>query len=432
MFNDNKPSALKRLIVAALVGGIVLGGITGGITGAFVASSVSGRDLTLDQIFKFPQSSKNNRPIEPEDGKNVPSAEKPSPAKPESEDVSLSDMVKKVSPAVVSIIITKEVAQNSIGNYFDMDPFSFGFGNGMGNGNGSGDATQKQQIGGGSGFIISSDGLVVTNRHVVEDVAATYTVLLTDGTKHDAKILARDISIDLALMKIEGKDFPTVELGDSDLLELGDSVVAIGNALGEFSNSVTRGIVSGLNRKITAGGVMSGSEVIDQAIQTDAAINPGNSGGPLLTLDGKVIGVNTAVSQQGQSVGFAIPINVAKQSIESVQKFGRIIRPYVGVRYVLIDANMAKQNQLPVDYGALISRGNQPGQVAIIPGSPADKAGLLENDIILEADGMKIDADHTLTSVIVKKKVGDTVALKIYHKGDTKTVTITLAEMPKS
>lgn len=430
LFNDHKPSNLKRFIVAALVGGIVLGGVTGGVTGAFVASSVSGRALSLDQIFKVPQLAKNDRTVEPEDGKNVPPGEKPAPAKPASEDLSLSGMVKKVSPAVVSIIITKEVAQNPIGNFFDMGPFSFDFGNGSGNE--SGGATQKQQVGGGSGFIISSDGLVVSNRHVVEDANATYTVQLADGTKHDAKVLARDTSIDLALLKIEGKDFPTVELGDSDALELGQSVVAIGNALGEFSNSVTRGIVSGLNRKITAGGVMSGSEVIDQAIQTDAAINPGNSGGPLLTLDGKVIGVNTAVSQQGQSVGFAIPINVAKQSIESVKKFGRIIRPYVGVRYVLIDESMAKQNQLPVDYGALISRGTQPGQVAVIPGSPADKAGLVENDIILEADGMKIDSEHTLTSVIVKKKVGDTVKLKIYHKGENKTVTVTLAEMPKS
>jgi serine protease Do len=241
--------------------------------------------------------------------------------------------------------------------------------------------------------------------------------------------LARDTAIDLALVKIDGKNLPTLSLGDSDTLQLGQTVVAIGNALGEFSNSVTRGIVSGINRKITAGD-MEGSEVIDQAIQTDAAINPGNSGGPLLNLAGQVIGVNTAVSQEGQSVGFAIPINIAKQSIESVQKFGRIIRPYLGVRYVIINADMASQNQLPFSYGALVSRGTDPGQVAVVPGSPADKAGLVENDIILEADGVKVDADHTLVSAIIKKKVGDTINLKIYHKGDTKTVTVTLAETP--
>jgi len=140
--------------------------------------------------------------------------------------------------------------------------------------------------------------------------------------------------------------------------------------------------------------------------------------------------VNTAVSEQGQSVGFAIPINIAKQSIASVQKFGRIIRPYLGVRYVILNADIAKQNQLPFSYGALVSRGTDPGQVAVVPGSPADKAGIMENDIILEADGVKIDGDHTLVSAIVNKKVGDTIGLKVYHKGDTKTVTVTLAESP--
>jgi serine protease Do len=173
---------------------------------------------------------------------------------------------------------------------------------------------------------------------------------------------------------------------------------------------------------------MSGSEVIDGAIQTDAAINPGNSGGPLLTLDGNVIGVNTAVSEAGQSVGFAIPINIAKRSIDSVKQNGRIIRPYLGVRYALITSDMATQNSLPVSYGALVVRGTNPGELAVVPGSPADKAGIVENDIILEVDGTKIDSDHSLGSIVLNKQVGDKVSLKVYHKGDTKTVTVTLTE----
>jgi serine protease Do len=357
-----------------------------------------------------------------------PIALNPAPAAVASEDI--AGMVKKVTPSVVSIIISKDVSANPMGNIFNMGPFTFDFGNGGAgdNGQNSNAPTQKQTVGGGSGFFVSSDGLIVTNRHVVEDTTATYTVMTSDGKKHDAKVLARDTLIDLALIKIDGTGYPAVTLGDSSTLEIGDTVVAIGNALGEFSNTVTRGIVSGLNRRLVAGGTMSGSEVIDGAIQTDAAINPGNSGGPLLTLDGNVIGVNTAVSEAGQSVGFAIPINIAKRSIDSVKQNGRIIRPYLGVRYALITSDMATQNSLPVSYGALVVRGTNPGELAVVPGSPADKAGIVENDIILEVDGTKIDSDHSLGSIVLNKQVGDKVSLKVYHKGDTKTVTVTLTE----
>ena len=413
MHNQNFYS-IKKIIIISLLGGMLMGGVTGGVVGLYTAASIYGNASNAQQIAKAPV-------VKTPDAKITPV--------PATEDQSLSAMVKKVTPAVVSIVISKEVSVAQPNDIFNLGPFSFDMGNG--NSDGSTNApTQKQTVGGGSGFIISPDGLIVTNRHVVDDTSATYTVVLSDGSKHDAKVLAKDTAIDLALIKIDGKNLPTLLLGDSDTLQLGDTVVAIGNALGEFSNSVTRGIVSGVNRKITAGD-MGGSEVIDQAIQTDAAINPGNSGGPLLNLAGQVVGVNTAVSQQGQSVGFAIPINIAKQSIASVQKFGRIIRPYLGVRYVILNADIAKQNQLPFSYGALVSRGTDPGQVAVVPGSPADKAGIMDNDIILEADGVKIDADHTLVSAIVKKKVGDTISFKVYHKGDTKTVTITLAESPQ-
>jgi serine protease Do len=412
----NKFSHLKLIIIAAVAGSIILGGATGGLVGYYAAATIVAQN--------------NARPVA-KNNNNAPAAANVNAANNYNGggDNGIAGMVKRVSPSVVSIIISKEVSANPMGNIFNIGPFTFN----MGGGNPQGDSnapTQKQTVGGGSGFIVSADGLIVTNRHVVEDATATYTVVTADGKKHDATVVARDTVIDLALIKIDGTNYPALSLGDSDTLQIGDTVVAIGNALGEFSNTVTRGIVSGLNRRLVAGGTMSGSEEIDGAIQTDAAINPGNSGGPLLTLDGKVIGVNTAVSESGQSVGFAIPINTAKRSIDSVQKYGRIIRPYLGVRYVVLTPDIAQANSLPYSYGALVMRGDTPGALAVIPGSPADKAGIVENDIILEADGVKIDVDNSLGGLVAKKNVGDKISLKVYHKGDVKTVSVTLAEPP--
>jgi serine protease Do len=418
----HKFSHLKLVIIAAVAGSIILGGATGGVVGYFVATNAYSQSVSS---LLLPAG----RGGHPASAKNSVSGKiAPAPAAVASDDIAA--MVKKVSPSVVSIIISEDVPVDQSGNIFNMGPFSFDFGNGANGNNGQDNnaPTQKQTVGGGSGFFVSSDGLIVTNRHVVEDTAATYTVQTLDGKKHEAKVLARDTAIDLALIKIDGTGYPAVTLGDSNALQIGDNVVAIGNALGEFSNTVTRGIVSGLNRSLVAGGTMEGSEEINGAIQTDAAINPGNSGGPLLTLDGEVVGVNTAVSESGQSVGFAIPINMAKRSIDSVKQYGRIIRPYLGVRYAVITPDMATQNNLPFSYGALVVRGNNPGEVAVIPGSPADKAGIVENDIILEADGTKINSDNSLGTIILNKQVGDKVNLKVYHKGDTKTVTVTLTE----
>ena len=343
------------------------------------------------------------------------------------------DVVRRVSPAVVSIIISKEIAQRGSVSPFPEDLFrQFGF---------EIDIPQpepppspagpspKRQVGGGSGFIISADGLIVTNKHVVIDDDATYTVVTADGKRYDAKVLARDPFIDLALVKIEARGLPTATLGNSDKLQIGESVIAIGNALAEFSNTITRGVVSGIKRRVTAGGPGIGSEVIEEAIQTDAAINPGNSGGPLLNLRGEVIGINTAVSQAGQNLGFAIPVNVAKPVIESVRKTGRIVRPWLGVRYLIITAEFKAQNNLPVDYGALVVRGDQRTDLALIPGGPADKAGILENDIILEIDGVKITEAVSLATQIQKHKPGDSVLLKVLSKGKEKEVKVVLEEL---
>ncbi|MFA5413275.1 MAG: trypsin-like peptidase domain-containing protein [Patescibacteria group bacterium] len=335
--------------------------------------------------------------------------------------------VKKVAPAVVSIVVSKDISKiNNSNNFSQIFGFPFNFGSPSA-GDTSG-TSGKTEIGGGTGFIISSDGLILTNKHVVSDEEAEYTVITNDDKKYDAKILATDPFLDIAVLKIEATDLPIVELGDSDKLELGQTVIAIGNSLGEYKNTVTKGVISGIGRRIEAGDNRGGSEVIEEAIQTDAAINPGNSGGPLVNLAGQVIGINTAMSQQGQLIGFSIPINTAKQDIESVKANGKIVRPWLGVRYVLINKEIAKENQLEKDYGALVARGQKETDFAVVPGSPADKAGLLENDIILELNSQKIDEEHPLSREIAKFHPGNEINLKILRKGEEKNIKVTLGE----
>jgi len=360
-----------------------------------------------------------------------------------SQDSFIVDAVKKTNPAVVSIIISQNVPKyencinpdqgqqaNPFGDLFPGFDFNIPQYQLCQNG------TQKQDVGGGSGFFVSSDGLIVTNKHVVDQKNAEYTVFTNDGKKHTAKVVARDPVLDIALIKIDppiGGSFPYLSLGNSDNLEVGQSVIAIGNALGEYRNTVSVGVVSGLARSITAGDVSGGSsEVLDNVIQTDAAINPGNSGGPLLDLQGEVIGVNVAIAQGSQNVGFALPINSVKSAIESVKATGKIIRPYIGIRYVAITPDLKDKNNLTVDYGVLVKAGATASELAVIPGSPADKAGIVENDIILEVDGVKLDDNTSFASVIREKNVGQVINLKILHKGVEKTVPVTLEAAPNN
>ncbi len=350
------------------------------------------------------------------------------------------DAVKKVSPTVVSIIISKELSQYY--NTNSSSPFDdFFFGSPFGNtappqtenpDSGSGkEGNKKTQIGGGTGFIISQDGLILTNKHVVSDESAEYSVITNDGKEYSAKILATDFLNDLAVVKIEAENLPVVEFGDSDSLDLGQTVIAIGNSLGEYKNTVTKGVVSGIGRRIEAGDGRGMSEIIDGAIQTDAAINPGNSGGPLINLSGQVIGINTAVNSDGQLIGFAIPINQAKKAVESVKKNGKIVRPFLGVRYVMNNETIAKENSLKVNYGALIVRGDKNTDLAVVPGSPADKADLVENDIILEVNGVKVEGDNNLAKILGNYQPEDEIELKISHKGAEKTVKVKLEEYGK-
>jgi serine protease Do len=351
------------------------------------------------------------------------------------------NVVKEAQPSVVSIIISKKLSQlnamtlpqDLFNQFFGGSPFELEIPNQIqpNQATPKSNGEQLQEIGGGSGFIISDDGMILTNKHVVADAEATYTVVTNDGQKYLAKVLGRDSVNDLAVIKIEAKGLKPLKLGDSDKIEIGQTVIAIGNTLSEFRNTVTRGVISGVNRRVEASGFSGFSEILEEAIQTDAAINPGNSGGPLLNLKGEVIGINTAINQAGQLVGFAIPINEAKQVISSIQKYGKIVRPYLGVRYILLDDQIAKANDLKINYGALVISGRSASDLAVVPGSPADKAGIVENDIILEVNGTKINENHSLSRLLSNYNPGDEVSLKIWHKGEEKTVKVKLVERPE-
>ena len=326
----------------------------------------------------------------------------------------ITKVVEDSLPGVVTVGISKST---TTGDVFQFDPFNplSPFERLPG---------QKKQVEQniGSGFIISADGLIITNRHVVSDTEADYQVLTNDNKKYDVKNIYRDPLNDLAILKI---NFPAgglkpLKLGDSSKLKLGQMAIAIGTPLGEFKNTITVGIISGLGRGITAGSPFEGYvERLDNVIQTDAAISPGNSGGPLLNSAGQVIGINTAIAQEGENIGFAIPVNIVKQLIDNFNKRGGSFdRPYIGVRYKMIDKQTAILND--VVEGAYIFE--------VIEGSPAERADLQEEDIITEFDGKKISGndDRELAVLINEKKVGDRINLKIWRNGQTLTKTVTL------
>ncbi|MFA6106582.1 MAG: trypsin-like peptidase domain-containing protein [Patescibacteria group bacterium] len=403
----------KKLLISVVITSIIVSSLFGGVVG-FWAGAVS-----RETPFSLLKGS-------------MFGAEKVVKVEEES---SVISAVEKVSPAVVSIIISKdlpiieEFRETPPGSDFFRQFFGDDFGLDFNTPQFRQNGTEKREIGGGSGFIISSDGYVVTNRHVVSDESADYTVLTNSGKKYPAKVLARDAVNDLAVLKVDASGLPAVEFGDSASLKAGQSVIAIGNALGEFRNTVSVGVISGLARSVVASGGLSGSEQLSNVIQTDASINPGNSGGPLLNLAGQVIGINTAIVAGAQNIGFALPINEVKSSIESVRQTGKIVRPWLGVRYVLIDDALAETRKLAVKDGALVIKGENENEPAVISGSPADKAGLKENDIILELDGTAINESNPLANALGRFKPGDEVTLKIRSGEEEKEVKVRLEEL---
>lgn len=325
------------------------------------------------------------------------------------------DVVEKVSPSVVTVSISKTQV---IGGNNVFDPFGFWgsfFGAQPGQGQGQEQKIEKDI---GSGFVISSDGLVVTNKHVVSDTEAKYKVVTSNDQEFEVKDIYRDPMADMAILKIEADNLEAVEMGDSDKLKVGQTVIAIGTALGEFRSTVTSGVISGLGRGIEAGSPYEASERLDNVIQTDAAINPGNSGGPLLDSSGRVIGVNVAVSASGQNIGFALPINMVKNSIDNFKTTGEFDRPFLGVSYRMISEKAALLNEVP--QGAYVE--------SVVEGSGADKAGIETGDIITEIDSQKLAGKESngLINIINKKKIGDTIEVKIWRDGKERSVGVRL------
>jgi S1-C subfamily serine protease len=321
-----------------------------------------------------------------------------------SEESVVIDIVEKVSPSVVTVGIEQRIINFDPFDIFRQRPQV---------------AAQEQDIG--SGFIISSDGLVVTNKHVV-GVAGKYKVITHDGRKYDVVSIYRDPVNDIAIVKIAALELKPVEMGDSSKIKVGQMVVAVGTPLGEFRGSVTKGIVSGLGRGITTGSPFEGfAERLDDVIQTDAAINPGNSGGPLVNSEGQVIGVNTAIVSGAENIGFAIPINVIKEGLKNFNKTGGFIRPYLGIAYRMISRDIAILNDLPE--GAYVQEA--------VEESAAFKAGIEQGDIITKIDNNKISTtEGGLAGVIAGRKIGDVIVISIWRDGKTLEVKATLAAAP--
>lgn len=312
----------------------------------------------------------------------------------------VADVFEKVSPSTVSI--TTQVIT------------------------GSGFFGSQVSEGAGSGIVISKDGYVLTNKHVVPEGSNSVTVVMHDGKEYtDVRVVGRDPFNDIAFLKINGvNDLTPAQLGDSSKVTPGQKAIAIGNALGQFRNSVTSGIISGIGRPVSAQGSFGAAEQLENLFQTDAAINPGNSGGPLVNLVGEVIGINTAVSGDGEAIGFAIPINDAKGLIESVLSSGKVVRAYLGVRYITINPDNANDLGVSVKEGALVAEGS--GQSAVLPNSPASKAGLQNNDIIVSVAGNKVTPARSLASLLAQHKPGDTIELKILRGGQEQSLSVTL------
>lgn len=334
----------------------------------------------------------------------------------------VSSIAKQVSPSVVSVnvSVTSQGGTDRLSRYLGYDE-------------------PQQQQGAGTGIILSTSGLILTNRHVVPEGSSKVSITLSDGTElTDVEIVGRTTasdSLDVAILKVtntKGKKLIAANLGDSSQVAVGDQSVAIGNALGQFQNTVTTGIISGYGRSITAGSESGeDTENLNNLFQTDAAINQGNSGGPLVNLNGQVIGINTAIASDSQSIGFAIPINDVKGLIDHVKTTGKFERPYLGVRYLSLTADIAKQYDLSVTTGAFVAPSSD-GTSSVIQGGAADKAGIKSGDVITKVGGKAIDSRNSLSSLLGAYQPGDKLKLTIVNGKDTRTVDVTVGTAPSS
>ena len=326
----------------------------------------------------------------------------------EFEETSIANIASKVTPAVVSIVSSSTGNSNSFwGKYY---------------------STQSA----GTGMIVTKDGYVITNKHVIDGASSIQIVTDAGDTYKNVVIVAQDPLNDVAYLKINDADgeLPTVNLGDSKTIAVGQPVLAIGNALGAYQNSVTQGIISGIGRSISAGDENGANvESLNDMLQTDAAINPGNSGGPLVNAAGDVIGINTAVSTDANGLGFAIPISAAKGMLKSIIETGSAKRAYLGLSYSTVTPEIAKSNNLPVQYGAYVGNSDGSYGSAVISGGPADKAGIKDGDILTKIGDVEIGKAGSVATLIGEYKVGDTVKVTLVRNGEEKTVTVTLGAL---
>lgn len=365
----------RALIILAVIAGVWLV-VGAGVLGAWLSSQAT---------------QKNNSLTSGVDGNQVVTED----------EADLANIVKKVGPTVVSVVTTQTTGSGRF---------------------------QTTSEGAGTGIIVSADGYILTNRHVVQD-ARTLEIINSEGERYsDVTLVGSDPLNDIAILKIKGaKDLPAAELGDSGTVRVGQRVIAIGNSLGQYQNTVTSGIISGLGRPVTAATDELGMNVesLTDLLQTDAAINPGNSGGPLINMAGQVIGINTAIVSDAQSVGFAIPINAARGIIRGVLADGTIQKAYLGVQFVAITPDIRAELNLSERNGALVKSGTS-GQAAVISGGPADKAGIQEGDIITKVDDRVVGEQGGLGSLIAEFLPGEKVTLTIIRDGKTQEVSVTL------
>jgi len=400
---DVHPRETRTLVLAAILA-LAVGAVAGVIGSVAVTTGSVG---SLTRVFARSERSERNGP-----GFFA-------------EELATIGVVRRASPAVVSIVVRSDRPSTPRGSRFEFEDSLEEDGASRFD-----EPRAREPVGGGSGFLVTSDGLILTNRHVVDIRDAAIAVVLHDNREFPATVVAKDPVHDLAVLRINaGTSLPVLALGAEEDVRIGETVIAIGYALSTFRNTVTKGVVSGVRRNVIAGDRF-GTERIDEAIHTDAAINPGNSGGPLLNLRGEVIGMNTAVSIEGQLVGFALPVAIVREALESVVADGRIVRPWLGVRYVAVTPEIAERRSLSVTTGAFLVRGGAGRDAAVVPGSPADRAGLVVDDVITAVDGEPVTDEEPLSRRLRAYRPNDRAALTVYRNGVRREVLVMLGEFP--